>query len=282
MPCRRQGSERPLRPGATVGGGEPERRYDRVHGVEVFSVAAGPEAKASAAVSAQADVVLVHGLAVSHRYLVPCLRRLASERRVFAPDLPGVGRSSRPPRRPSLSQLADAVADWMDAVGVGSASVIGHSLGCQVVALLAARHPARVTAVVLVSPGGDPDQRSLWRQAWRLVVDAPRERPSMVLIAVADYLKVGAVRMLCRIREARRSDATANLTRIQQPTLVVRGDRDPLVSPQWAQQLARTLPSGELATIAEAPHGVPYSAVEPFVATVRGFLATVERRERDV
>jgi 2-hydroxy-6-oxonona-2,4-dienedioate hydrolase len=110
-----------------------------------------------------------------------------------------------------------------------------------------------------------------------LLLDGPREDPSLLSIAVRDYLRVGAGRMLGTLREARRRNAAESLGRITQPTLVVCGDRDPLVSRERAERLTHLLPSGSLTMIAGAPHGVVYSSVEPFVAAVRDFLATRPR-----
>jgi pimeloyl-ACP methyl ester carboxylesterase len=47
------------------------------------------------------SVILVHGLVVSGRYMVPAAERLAHDRRVFVPDLPGFGLSESPPRASS-------------------------------------------------------------------------------------------------------------------------------------------------------------------------------------
>src|ERR671910_2246631 len=43
-------------------------------------------------------VVLVHGLVVSSRYMVPTLKRLAAYHRVYAPELPGFGEGEKPRR----------------------------------------------------------------------------------------------------------------------------------------------------------------------------------------
>lgn len=83
------------------------------------------------------------------------------------------------------------------------------------------------------------------------------------------------------IRTARRSDATVPLGRVRRPALVVRGDRDPLVSATWADRLTRSLPRGSLTTIAGAPHAVRYSAVAPFVDALRDFLGMLERSAAD-
>ncbi len=262
----------PRRSNQEQNGIELRRRRSRVHGIMFTSIEAAPSSTSHVAPSTATDIVMVHGLAMSNRYLKPCVKALATQRRVVAPQLAGAGRRTRPSRPFTTPELADGLAEWMDAVGMGRAVVIGHSLGCRVVSHLAVRYPARVAAVVLVSPVGEPRHSAWWHSAWRLLRDAPRERSSLMPIAVADYLRMGPIRMVRRLKEARRMDARPFLRRIGQPTLVVRGERDPLVSPNWADELTTLLPAGELVTIAGAPHAVHYSAVEPFVAAVLRFL----------
>ena len=68
---------------------------------------------------ADAPVLIhVHGFAISGRYLMPAAWRLAPDFRTYVPDLPGFGRSERPPRPFDIPQLADALARFMDKVGV--------------------------------------------------------------------------------------------------------------------------------------------------------------------
>lgn len=258
------------------------RRADRVRGVKVHAIEAGPAVPAPpGAAVAVCDVVLVHGLAISNRYLIPALRRLARDRRVLAPDLPGVGHSQRAGRPLTMVELADGLAEWMDAVGVEQAVVIGHSLGCLVAGHVAVRHPARVQAVVLASPAPDPRQGAWWQAAWRLLLDAPRERLSLLPIAISDYLRVGTLRMLRSLRQAKNSNAREVLVAITQPTLILRGDQDPLVSHSWAEGLTDIVPSASLVTVADAPHGLAYSSVDHFVSAVRTFLADCEGHPRD-
>ena len=51
-------------------------------------------------------VVLVHGLVVSSRYMVPTAELLAAHYRVYAPDLPGFGKSYKPPRVVNVAELS--------------------------------------------------------------------------------------------------------------------------------------------------------------------------------
>src|SRR5437764_14984060 len=95
-------------------------------------------------VPARPALVLVHGVGLSYRYLMPYAALLAEHFRVFVPDQPGFGRSHKPRRVLPLPELADWLADWMEAVGLEQAALMGNSFGCQVVVNLAVRHPHRV------------------------------------------------------------------------------------------------------------------------------------------
>src|SRR5437667_330185 len=65
-----------------------------------------------------APVVLVHGYGVSGRYMLPLAQSLAPALSVFAPDLPGYGRSQRPSSPFGIADLAAALAGWLDAAGL--------------------------------------------------------------------------------------------------------------------------------------------------------------------
>src|SRR3712207_4254294 len=109
-------------------------------------------------------VVLVHGLGVSSRYMAPTARRLAPSYRVYAPDLPGFGRSAKPPQILTIEELTDALAGWMEAVGIDRAALLGNSLGCQIIVDFALRYPERITRAVLVGPTMDRGARTALRQ----------------------------------------------------------------------------------------------------------------------
>lgn len=218
------------------------------------------------------DVVLVHGLGMSGRSMLPTLRRLAPDFHVWAPDLPGFGDSARPRRALDLAELADALAGWMDAVDLPRAAMLGNSLGCQIIGHLATRSPARLTRAVLVGPTRDPQARNPLRQAGRLLLDAPREAPSLIPLATSDYVRAGPVRMWRTLRDALDARVEQRAPHVHVPVLVVRGQHDPIVPQRWAQQLTDLLPDGHLLVIPGAAHAVNYSAPAALVDAVRPFL----------
>lgn len=171
--------------------GKTESRWAIVDGLRMHARVPARGAPEGAPV-----VVLVHGLVVSSRYMVPTLSCLAPRYEVYAPDLPGFGRSEKPAGPLGITGLARALDGWMEATGIESATLLGNSMGCQVIAELALRNPARVARAVLQGPTMEPGARTLPRQVARLALDALREPPSLLLVELADLLAAGPSRSL--------------------------------------------------------------------------------------
>ena len=101
-------------------------------------------------------VVLVHGMVISGRYMVPTAEELAPLYPVYAVDLPGYGDSVKPRAIVDLPELADSLAAWMDAMKFPTAHLVANSFGCQVLAEFALRHARRVDRLVFQGPTVDP------------------------------------------------------------------------------------------------------------------------------
>jgi pimeloyl-ACP methyl ester carboxylesterase len=94
-------------------------------------------------------VLFVHGAGMDHTVWVMQTRFFARHGYgVLAPDLPGHGRSAGEPLT-SIGAMADWLADLLDAVGVSSATVVGHSMGSLVSCVFAGRYPDRADQVVV-------------------------------------------------------------------------------------------------------------------------------------
>ena len=207
-------------------------------------------------------VVLVPGIGVSSRYFVPLALRLVDHVPTYAVDLAGAGRSGRPRHVKSIPQLAAFLAAWLDSVEVERATFVGNSMGCQVLVELASTEPQRVDRLVLTSPTVDPRARTGPKVLWALVRDLPHEPPSLVPILARDYFRFGVIRFLQTGLYALEDRPEDKLPRIQAPTLVVRGDLDPLVPERWAEEVRDRLPHGRLVVLHGEPHACHYSAPE--------------------
>jgi 2-hydroxy-6-oxonona-2,4-dienedioate hydrolase len=217
-------------------------------------------------------IVLVHGLGVSSRYMVPTGLRLARTHRVYAPDLPGCGRSARPPHALNVTEQAAALAAWMTATGIPRAAFLGNSLGCQVIVALAERDPARVAGAVLVAPTMDPHAPHVWQQALRLLRDMPNEPLALWWIAGTDYLRAGPWRVLRTAQLALRDPLGPHLPAVGCPVLVVAGGRDPIVPVRWAAEVAAGLPQGRLVVLPAASHAANEACPAALVGVAEPFF----------
>ena len=217
-------------------------------------------------------VVLVHGIGVASRIMVPTLELLATHHPVYAPDLPGFGESTKPRRALDLTELTDALAGWMQAVGLERVALLGNSVGCQLIADLALRYPDRIDRAVLQGPTVDPHARTARQQILRWLRNNRHERPSQAPISAAAYRKCGVGRLIRTFRYALDDRIEEKLPRMYFPTLVVRGSLDTIVPQRWAEEVARLLPDGRLVVLAGAPHTVVYNAAPELVRVALPFL----------
>jgi len=217
-------------------------------------------------------VVLVHGYGMSSRYMVPLAKRLAAEHAVYAPDLPGHGRSDDPGFTLSIPELADFLTAWMDAVGIDRAAFLGNSMGCQILAELAVRHPERVDRLILVSPTVDPAARSFRRQLPRFLRTVIAERISIIPMVGIAYLRTGFRRLRQEMHIAFEDRIEKKLSRISVPSLVVRGERDAIVPQGWTAEVAEKLRAGDVRVIRGKGHALNYSAADELMRVIRPFL----------
>ncbi len=217
-------------------------------------------------------VILVHGLVVSSRYMVPTLKRLAPDYRVYAPDLPGFGESDKPPEVLTVPGLTEALAAWMDAVGLARAAMLGNSLGCQIIAEFGMRYPERLDRAIFTGPTMDRRGRTAFEQIKRLAIDGTREPPDLGPVMLRDYWIAGPRRAIRTLQYALADRIEDKLPQVQAPTLVVRGARDPVVPQRWAEEVTALLARGRLVVLPGAAHNVTYDAPLELVRVVRPFL----------
>ena len=100
--------------------------------------------------AAKPAVVFIHGAANDHSVWALQSRYFAYHGwNAFAVDLPGHGKSSGSAKT-SVGDLSDWVMAFLDAAGLKSAALVGHSMGSLVALETAARHPARIAKIAMI------------------------------------------------------------------------------------------------------------------------------------
>lgn len=221
-------------------------------------------------------VVLVHGLAVSHRYLMPVASALLRRGlNAHTLDLPGFGFSGDPGAYLDVTEHADAVAAWLELTTRSPVVLLGNSFGCQVIVDLAGRRPDLCSALVLSGPTMDVVGRTAARQVGRWLRDLLREDPAQLPILVRDVREATPGRVWATLHLALRDPVEAKLPRLQMPTLVLRGAKEPIAPPRWARQVMELVPDGRRVDIPGAPHNCVYVAADELAAATAAFLAEI-------
>jgi len=218
-------------------------------------------------------VVLVHGYGVSGRYLMPLARVVAGRCAAYVPDLPGRPRQGRRAAATGVGDLADSLGDWLDVVGLSSPVVVANSMGCQVVTELAVRRPRRVGALVLIGPTVEPARRAARHQFIRALRDSTQEPAALLTLALRDTARRGVTGLHAMARSALADRIEERLPHIRQPTVVVHGGNDRLISLRWAEEVAALLPHGRLLVVPDGSHAVPYTHPELVAGVVEQLLA---------
>lgn len=258
-------------------------------------------------------LVLLHGLAGTRHTWDPVLPALAQRATVIAPDLPGCGRSAPPDGDYSLGAFANGVRDLLDALDVGAATVVGHSLGGGIAMQFAYQFPERCQRLVLVSSGGlGPDvglplraaalpgaglliglvvREGLIRattavgRAASTIGIRPRNDLVQQLHSVASLADGERRRAFVQTLRAvvdhrgQRISARSRLHHARElPTLIVWGTRDRVIPVEHAQIAHEHLPASRLELFEGAGHFPHVSEPERFTEVLLDFLATGQRR----
>lgn len=108
----------------------------------------------AAGAGGSAPVVLLHGFGASHAVWEPVQEKLATETATLAYDLPGHGGSFAHEGAGPAKVAAAAILADLDARGITTAHLVGHSMGGAIAALMAIFQPQSVASLTLLAPGG--------------------------------------------------------------------------------------------------------------------------------
>ncbi len=218
-------------------------------------------------------VILLHGLAGSQRWWRYNLGPLREHFCVHAIDVPGHGGMRQDPSEFAVATAAEWLLRRIDTIEPGArVSLVGHSTGGLICAMLAAMEPGRVHRMVLAAPAIDLRRRRITSNLLPLAQGCLTTSPSFWPTLLVDSVRAGPGLLLRTARELLTIHAMPVLPAIEAPTLLVWGERDPLVPVSCAPAIHSAIAGSELRVIPGAGHVVMWDAPTEFNAAVVGFL----------
>jgi pimeloyl-ACP methyl ester carboxylesterase len=253
-------------------------------------------------------VVLVHGITSSSRTWLSVLPALAERHTVIAPDLLGHGLSAKPRGDYSLGAYASGIRDLLSVLGLPRATVVGHSLGGGIAMQFAYQFPQSIDRLVLVDSGGLGNEVSLLLRAATLpgaeyvlpLLFGPVARTTGSTVGrIAGRLGIRGSANVRGIAESfaslgdgdarrafvhtarsvidpsgQRVDARDRLYLSEGiPTLLVWGERDPIIPVAHGRRAHELMPHSRLEVFPGAGHFPFNDDPDRFVAVVGDFIA---------
>ena len=241
-------------------------------------------------------LVLIPYLAADHACYAFQVPEYAEHFTCFSLDLRGTGESDKPQEAYTTEQLADDVAAFMQAAGIGKAHVAGVSLGAAVGMWLGARYPGQVLSLSLHSswPSTDAFLRTIV-EGWQVMAKAVGV-PEMIVRALFPWCftpelyaarpdQVESLAAFVRGRPPQsvpdfiyqsnavlEHDIRTHLARIEAPTLITFGSRDQVTSTRFAERLTSGIAHSELHVFEGCAHAPLHENVPDFNQRTLEFL----------
>jgi pimeloyl-ACP methyl ester carboxylesterase len=233
-------------------------------------------------------VVLLHGLMGSGACWTPVARTLEGELDVIMPDARGHGGSSAPSVGYRYDDHAGDVAGLIHALDLSRPVLVGHSMGGMTAAVVASRGAGLIRGLVLVDPTflepdrqrevsgsgvADEHRRALRSSKSELVAQGrarhPHRPPEIIELQAEARLQthIAAFDVLTPPNPAYRDVVSA----IEVPTLLIIGDRSPVVTLEMAAELQHLNPRLRVEQVRDAGHGLPFDQPERLAAAILSF-----------
>jgi 3-oxoadipate enol-lactonase len=210
------------------------------------------------------------------------------------PDLPGFGQSRADGRAMSMDDYAHVVITLLDDRGLDRAVFAGLSMGGYICFAIARLAPQRMRGLILIDTRETADDEEakqarsnsieqVKQSGVKPIVDsmlpkmltrnAPREMRERVREIMTSTSSEGAITALHAM--ATRPDSTAQLRKIQVPTLVIVGEEDTITPPADAQRMANAIAGAKLVKVEGAAHLSNYEKALDVNRAVGGFVAGI-------
>ncbi|HEY4264306.1 MAG TPA: alpha/beta hydrolase [Micropepsaceae bacterium] len=218
---------------------------------------------------------------------------LAQRARVIVPTHPGFGMEAAPPQLTTVDDLAYLYLDLMDAMDLRDTVVVGASIGGWIAAEMAVKNCERISRLVLADTVGIKTGGRESRDIADIYAITDRELAERVYADPARMardpksLAPAALKLMARSREStgrygwtpymHDPKLKGRLHRIRVPALVLWGDADRVVTPDYGRAFAAAIAGARFDSIAGAGHFPHLEQPDAFARAILDFIEEIRR-----
>ena len=232
-------------------------------------------------------VILIHGAGGTHLHWPPQIRRLSGQR-VYAPDLPGHGKSEGLARQ-EIGEYVLVLAEFMRALKLKKATLVGLSMGSAIAMQLALRYPKRVLGLGLLGSGAKMRVAPVLLESSA----SPSAFQATVSMVVENSYSPGVdprIRELAaqHLEETRPSvlhsdflacdsfDVMEKASKIRVPTLLICGAEDRMTPPKYSEYLHNQIAGSQLAIVPGSGHMITIEKPDETAELLENFLNSIQ------
>ncbi|MGO2658189.1 alpha/beta fold hydrolase [Mycetocola reblochoni] len=216
--------------------------------------------------------VLVHGIGMGHGYWSPLADELGTLGPVHSIDLPGFGDAPEPDEPLDMAGSGELLAEFIDVTGLRDVVLIGHSMGTEVATEAAVARPDLLDALVLIAPTVNDAERSIGMQTLRMLQDLWSPHPMVLWYGLVYYVKAGPRWYLKKLRTMMAHRVEERYPFVRTPTLVIRGQHDPVAPRDWVERVAAAIPGAVAAEVPGRGHETMITGHREVAAQIRALI----------
>jgi pimeloyl-ACP methyl ester carboxylesterase len=252
----------------------------------------------------ETNVILIHGLGASADIWMYNIHPLSKNYRIYIPDLAGFGRADIPDASFTPTDYVQFLDDFLKALKIDRAVLIGQSLGGGIALLYTIRFPEKVNKLVLVDNAGFGDE-TIWtlrlmslpvigklmsipaRTGVKIFFQLAVRNPAVITEELIDIyyehfnrpgqqaFMLRLIRSIIGIQGIKReilAPVLENLQKVTQPTLIIWGEHDRVLPLTHAYYGKEKIQGSELRIFPDCGHIPFFEQPDAFNGVVRDFL----------
>ncbi len=225
------------------------------------------------------QILLLHGAIGSKEQLKELEENLSSSFFVHRLDLSGHGGSDLPEYPFSIKYFAEEVIGFLDANNIKQINIFGYSMGGYVAMYLAKYHPEKINRIITLATKFYWDEITAEKEIKMLNANKIEEKiPAFAVVLKERHhpqnWKLVLERTINMLAEMGRNNPLQqqDYITIQQPILLMLGDRDKMVTLRETLDVYHTLPNAQLSIIPNTPHTIELVNTSRLAFEINSFL----------